>query len=155
MAVIVLLTSCSGEETPETVTVEPEPLRAVQTVEVKPPEEIPETEELPWTEDEVNAIAITLAGECYDDKPHDKRLVCEVILNRVSSADFPNTVIDVVSAPHQFTGYWNQSREVSSDDIEIATQALRDWYNNGCKPLSEYLFFSAGENRENEFRKEF
>ena len=46
----------------------------------------------PWTEEDVKAIVLTLAGECYNDKPRDKRLVCEVILNRVSHKDFPNTI---------------------------------------------------------------
>ena len=38
----------------------------------------------PWTADDIEAIARTLSGECYEDKPGDKRLVAEVILNRVS-----------------------------------------------------------------------
>lgn len=109
----------------------------------------------PWTEEELYAVVLTLAGECYDDKEQDKRLVCEVILNRVSSAGFPDTIIDVLSYPNAFSGYWRQSREVTENDYEVATQALRDWYNGGCLPLSEYLFFSAGENRENVFREEF
>ena len=37
----------------------------------------------------------------------------------------------------------------------VAEQALKDWYSTGCAPLSEYLYFEAGDNRENEFRKEF
>ncbi len=113
-------------------------------------------EELPrWTQEELDAVARTLAGECYDDKEHDKRLVCEVILNRVSDGGFGNTVIDVLTAKYQFAGYWSQSRPVSENDYAVAEQALKDWYANGCQPLSEYLFFAAGPNRENEFRKEF
>lgn len=109
----------------------------------------------PWTEKDVKAIALTLAGECYDDKPRDKRLVCEVILNRVSHKDFPNTIQEVVSAPNQFIGYVKQSRDITKNDIEVATQALQDWYDGGCQKLSEYLYFSAGPNRENIFRKNY
>jgi hypothetical protein len=29
----------------------------------------------PWTAEDVEAIARVLSGECYEDKPHDKRLV--------------------------------------------------------------------------------
>lgn len=108
-----------------------------------------------WTQDDVLAIARTLSGECYEDKPHDKRLVAEVIVNRVSAGDFGGTVIEVVTSPHQFSGYWNPSREISENDIEIATETLRDWYAGGCAALSEWLFFTAGSNRENNFRKEF
>ncbi len=97
-------------------------------------------------------MALTLAGECYDDKEPDKRRVCEVILNRVSDGRFGDSIIEVLTAENQFSGYWTQSRPVSENDIAIAEQALKDWYDNGCEPLSEYLFFSAGDNRENVFK---
>ena len=111
----------------------------------------PEPEQNPWTEAELDAMVRTLAGECYDQMVEDKRRVCEVIRNRVSDGRFGDSVIEVLSAENQFSGYWTQSRPVSENDYEVAEQALRDWYDNGCKALSEYLFFSAGENRENSF----
>lgn len=114
-----------------------------------------EEEEQKWTDEELEAMVLTLAGECYDDKEKDKRLVCEVILNRVSNKHFDDTIIEVITKPHQFDGYWTQSRSVSENDYEIATQTLKDWYEGGCKALSEYLYFESGDNRENEFRKEF
>lgn len=100
---------------------------------------------------EVEAIARTLAGECYDDMLGDKRKVAEVILNRVSKG-YGNTVTAVVTAPNQFMGYYNQSRTISDTDREIATQAINDWYANGCQPLSDYLYFEAGSGKENVFR---
>ena len=109
----------------------------------------------PWTKDELDAIATTLAGECYDDKVQDKRKVCEVILNRVSCDGFPDTVLGVLTYPNAFCGYWSQSRQATESDYAVATQALRDWYGNGCQPLSNYLFFEAGDNRENVFREEY
>lgn len=110
----------------------------------------------PWSDEDVNAIALTLAGECYEDKQEDKRLVCEVILNRVSDGGFGGeTVLSVVSAPNQFDGYWNQSRPVSENDYAVAEQALEDWHENGCEPLSDYLYFSAGPDRENVFRTDY
>lgn len=108
-----------------------------------------------FSAEEVTAIATTLAGECYDDKLNDKRLVTEVILNRVSDSGFGDTVIDVVSAKGQFAGYYNQSRPISDSDIQIAEETLREWYDNGCEKLSDYLFFCAGPNRENTFRTEY
>ncbi len=113
------------------------------------------SEAVPWTPDELWIMALTLAGECYDDKENDKRLVCEVILNRVSDGRFGDTIYDVLSAENQFDGYWHQSRPVSDNDLDVAIQALTDWYANDCKPLSKYLFFTAGENRENVFRETF
>jgi len=107
------------------------------------------------TDEEVEVIVRTLAGECYDDKMADKRKVAEVIVNRVSDGGFGENVIDVVTAKGQFSGYWNQSRPVSESDIQIAEETLTDWYANDCKALSEYLFFSSGPNRENVFRSEY
>ena len=110
-------------------------------------------EEKPFSDEEVEAIVRTLAGECYDDKMADKRKIVEVIVNRVSDGGFGENVIDVVTAKGQFAGYWNQSRRpVSESDIQIAEETLTDWYENDCKALSEYLFFSSGLNRENVFR---
>ena len=113
------------------------------------------TEEKPFSDEEVEVIVRTLAGECYDDKMADKRKVAEVIVNRVSDGGFGENVIDVVTAKGQFSGYWNQSRPVSESDIQIAEETLTDWYANDCKALSEYLFFSSGPNRENVFRSEY
>ena len=112
-------------------------------------------EEKPFSDEEVEAIARTLAGECYDDKVADKRKVAEVIVNRVSDGGFGENVIDVVTAKGQFAGYWNQSRPVSESDIQIAEETLTDWYANDCEALSEYLFFCSGPNRENVFRSEY
>ena len=112
-------------------------------------------EEKLYSDEEVQAITRTLAGECYDDKLEDKKKVVEVILNRVSNEKFEKTVLEVVSAKGQFAGYWRQSRPVSESDIQIAEEILTDWYANDCKALSEYLFFSSGPNRENVFRSEY
>ncbi len=114
-----------------------------------------EAKQSQWSKDELHAVAQTLAGECYDDKELDKRRVCEVILNRVSSNNFPNTILEVLTAPAAFNGYWRQSRPISENDYAVAEQALQDWYDGGCKPLSEWLFFRVGSNRENVFRSNF
>lgn len=163
---MVLLAGCAREE-PAAVAIEAPEKAAMSSVAPAPTETPTPTKEPatpapeptvtpdPWTVEEVEAIARTLSGECYDDKLEDKRLVAEVILNRVSDGRWGDTVIEVVTAKGQFHGYWEPSRDVSGTDLEIATQALCDWYANECAALSEYLFFEAGPNRENVFRKTF
>lgn len=136
---------------PNTVPVAEESEPDAETPVVAEPEEEPQ----PFADEELEAMVLVLAGECYDDKELDKRLVCEVILNRVGKAEFGYTVIDVITKPYAFSGYQNQSRAVSENDYAVAEQALRDWYDNGCQPLSEWLFFNAGPNRENVFRTEY
>lgn len=113
-------------------------------------EEVVEPQTL-WSDDELQAIAQTLAGECYEDMEHDKRLVCEVILNRVSDERFAETIIGVLETPGAFQGYWHQSRAVSENDLAVAEQTLQDWHANNCQPLSHFRFFCAGGNRENIF----
>lgn len=120
-----------------------------------PPVSIPEVVVNLWTDEELDALALTLSGECYDHKTQDKRRVCEVVLNRVSDGRFGESIVEVLSAENQFEGYWTQYRPVSENDYEVAEQALEDWYAGGCVALSEYLFFCAGDNLENEFRCEY
>lgn len=115
----------------------------------------PVVDEKPFSDEEVEAIVKTLVGECYDDKIEDKRKVSEVIVNRVSNGGFGENVMEVVTAPGQFCGYWKQSRPISESDIQIAEETLTDWYANNCEALSEYLFFCSGANRENVFRSEY
>ena len=80
--------------------------------------------------------------------------MCEVVLNRVGDGRFGESIMEVLTAENQFEGYWTQARPVSENDYEVADQTLKDWYTGGCKALSEYLFFCAGDNLENEFRFE-
>ena len=166
LLVVVTLASCgdgSAEDNSQAVspmTAETAQVKAESSEAPTIPEDVleaitpKETKTDPWTKDELDAIATTVAGECYDDKVQDKRKVCEVILNRVSHSDFPDTILGVLSYPNAFCGYWSQSREASENEYAVATQALRDWYDNDCQPLSNYLFFEAGDNRENVFRED-
>jgi hypothetical protein len=119
------------------------------------PEITTEAVPVPRTQEEVEAIAKTLAGECYNNELEDKRKVVEVILNRVSDGRFGKDIITVVTAKSQFLGYWNPSREISANDYEITEQALSDWFANDCEPLSDWLYFSAGPGHKNVFRKQF
>lgn len=162
VAVILLLVGCSKQnDTSDSSTneiSETSKLVAIEEMTTPPPIaiEVKADERTKWTQEELQAIAKTLAGECYDDKPEDKRSVCEVILNRVSDGRFGgDTILEVLTEENQFAGYWKQSRLISDNDLEVAEKALSDWYENDCEPLSEYLFFYAGDNRENVFRSEY
>lgn len=133
----------------------PEPTAKVTTPEVVEPTQEEEILVLRYSMEDVEAMVLMLAGECYDDKVDDKRKVCEVILNRVSNGNFGDTPYEVCSAPYQFNGYEYQNRPVSENDYEVVYQALQDWHNNEYQALSNWLYFSAGSNRENVFREEY
>lgn len=155
-AALLLLTACGTEN--ETANPQNDDALLVQPLlasvsSIPEPTSTPEPAATPkpWTDDELKAMAQTLSGECYDDKAHDKRLVCEVILNRVGDGRFGDSIVEVITAENQFLGYWNPSRPISDNDLAIAEQTLDDWFDNDCEALSTYLYFSAGSNRENTF----
>lgn len=81
----------------------------------------------------------------------DKAKVVEVIMNRVESPDFPNTIYEVLTEEGQFSGVYNYiylteySHRVT-DDVIVAVNMFFDenYCNNG------YLFFS-GDGNQNYF----
>jgi len=101
---------------------------------------------------EVELVAKTLRGECYNEQHDDKREVVKVICNRVSMGGFGDSVEAVITAPKQFVGY-RPGNIPTANDYEIAREILTEWYEGGCVPLGEYLFFSSGDGHKNAFRK--
>lgn len=160
LATMFIFTACSFNEPDVGVEDIPTLSETISTgppmVTVMPVEQTEEPKDVKmFSDEEVQTITRTLAGECYDDKLEDKQKVVEVILNRVSNEKFGKTVLEVVSAKGQFCGYWKQSRPISESDIQITEEILDKWYANDCKALSDYLFFHAGPNRENIFRVKY
>ena len=81
----------------------------------------------------------------------EKAKVAEVIMNRVASPDFPDTIYDVLTQEGQFIGVWNYvtltdySYKVTEDVKSAVTMALEsDYINHG------YLFFE-GDGTQNYF----
>jgi len=105
-------------------------------------------------EHEVELVARTLRGECYDEQHDDKCEVVKVICNRVSDSRFGDSIEAVITAPKQFIGY-RPGNVPTANDYEIAREVLTEWYSGGCAPLGEYLFFASGSNHKNVFRKEW
>lgn len=70
---------------------------------------------------------------------YGKRLVAAVILNRVESDKFPNTIEEVINAPHQFAVVSNGSIEKVEVDEETET-ACRIELKHRCN--EEVLYFN-------------
>lgn len=94
------------EELPEP---EPEPVIAPEpepTPEPDPdPEPTPEAEPEPtYTQEDLEMLAITIYREAGADYIADstRQMVGEVVLNRVASEYFPNTIYEVLTAPYQY-----------------------------------------------------
>ncbi len=50
-----------------------------------------------------------------------KRLVVDVILNRVKDPDFPDTIREVIAQPYHFSVYWNGAMEAAEPTEETWT----------------------------------
>lgn len=72
-------------------------------------EEVPvETpNEIYLTEAEIDLVALVTMAEAEGEPEEGKRLVIDVILNRVESPRFPNTVEGVIYAKNAFECMWN------------------------------------------------
>ena len=117
-------------------------------------EEPPSSTTILIPEYEIELVAKTLRGECFDEQHDDKREVVRVICNRVSVGGFGDSIEEVITKPYQFVGY-RPDNTPTDNDYEIAREILTQWYDGGCVPLSEYLFFSAGGGHKNVFRKDY
>ena len=92
--------------------------------------------------DELEYLACCVEAEAGNQGMLGKRLVCDVILNRVDSADFPNTITEVINQDGQFSVVSNGS---------INRVSVSDETFNACKlelierTDSEILYFTAGQ----------
>lgn len=96
-----------------------------------------------------NAVAYEAGSDWIPTS--EKAKVAEVIINRVKSPDFPDTIYDVLTQEGQFVGVWNYvaltdySYKVTEDVKSAVNMALESGYiNHG------YLFFE-GDGTQNYF----
>ena len=98
----------------------------------------------------VNLLARVIQGEAAGEPYHGKVAVGAVIMNRVQSSAFPNTLSGVVYQPHAFEAVTNgqYNRPLSQDSIRAAQQALNGWdptggalfFWNPAKPVSAWIW---------------
>jgi len=96
---------------------------------------------------EIDVIeAIDLMARCVESEAGNqdlmgKRLVVDVILNRVDSSRFPDDICSVIKQPYQFTTYFNGSMD-RIDPSEETYKAIS--LELECRTDSDILFFTAG-----------
>ena len=92
--------------------------------------------------DSLEILACCVEAEAGNQDLLGKRLVCDVILNRVDSPRFPDTIEGVVSQKYHFTTFWDgtMSSIEPSDETFKAIQLELDERTD-----SEILFFTAGD----------
>lgn len=74
---------------------------------------------------------------------YDKALVVEVIMNRVNSSLYPNTIYDVLTAPYQFSGAWGYVNlgTYSYQVTDSVKEAVNYYLNNPDQFQHGYLSF--------------
>ena len=92
--------------------------------------------------DSLELLAICVEAEAANQGLEGKRLVADVILNRVDSPLFPDNIVDVITQPYHFTSYWDgaMDRAVPTEETFQAVQMELDHRSN-----TEILYFTAGE----------
>ena len=158
-------------EEPVVAVTEPEPVVVEPVVAVTEPEPIVEEPRYGFTDEEVYLLAQLLCGSSKVDGDGeydfvytakyfpDKLNYCEiskvlcVVMNRVRSEQFPNTVSEVVLQKGQFSTMPKNAKKTPDD---IAIQKVQEWCNaydnwdTGVQNVPEdHLYFSAGPNLTN------
>lgn len=71
------------------------------------------------SDDEIELIALTTIAEAEGECELGKRMVIDVILNRILSEHFPDSTYGVIYQPNQFSSMWNGrvDRCTVTDDV--------------------------------------
>ena len=105
----------------------------------------------PIEEDTYNAeaeyIAKLLYGQARYNSPEAQKAIAWLIINRVESPYYPNSVQEVVEQPSQWMGY-NDNNIIEDRLYEVALTAVNDWHNGAHRPFSAdflYMVWSSDE----------
>ena len=80
--------------------------------------------------DELELMAICVEAEAGNQDLIGKRMVADVILNRVDDPDFPDSITEVISQKYAFSSFWDGG-------MDRAELEERGWPG--------LLYFTAGE----------
>ena len=105
----------------------------------------------PIEEDTYNAeaeyIAKLLYGQARYNSPEVQKAIAWLIINRVESPYYPNSVQEVVEQPSQWMGY-NDNNIIEDRLYEVALTAVNDWHNGAHRPFSAdflYMVWTSDE----------
>lgn len=93
-------------------------------------------------DDDLELMAACVEAEAGNQSLYGKRLVADVILNRVDSEVFPDTISGVISQPGQFSVYSNgrlDKAEPSEETYEAIYMELEE------RSYPSLMFFSCGD----------
>lgn len=91
--------------------------------------------------DDLELLAALVHAEAGNQDMIGRRLVAEVVLNRVESDTFPDSIPDVIFQPYQFSPVWNGALDNSyptDEDYEAVKLAIEDRLDTSI------LYFTGG-----------
>lgn len=160
-ALLAALMPWSGSGTAD----KPEEVNAGSVEEVRPPTAVllPSSGTAEYAPDaaEVEALAKLIYGEAGNvPSTTEQAAVAWCVLNRVDDPRFPDTVLEVIEAPYQFSGYdpeypVKEEFAILAADVLTRYRAELDGEENVGRVLpAEYCFFT-GDGRRNHFTTEW
>ena len=107
--------------------------------------------ELPITDYERTLLRNVVANEYGSDyvSVAEKAKVVAVVMNRVNSSSFPNTIEGVLTQPTQFTGYYATDYEWGK--VTDSVREAVDYYFSHQDEYGDWLYFN-GDGKWNYFR---
>ena len=99
------------------------------------------------SEDEMNLIALVVMAEADGQCEEGRRLVVDVILNRLDSPIFPNTIYEVIYQPEQFACMWNGRIDVcyvKEENLKLVKEELYSRFNYDAVFFRTKHFFDFG-----------
>ena len=103
------------------------------------------------TSEEIELICRISYLECGNQCLEGQRAVVEVILNRLISDRWPNTIEEVLSSPHQFST-WGRRNKVTDEQVSKMRNVVREVYTSKEKILNseKYVYFNCAEHFGND-----
>lgn len=95
--------------------------------------------------DSLDILAVCVEAEAGNQGLLGKRLVVDVILNRVDDEGFPDSIEEVITQPTHFKSYWNGAMD-RAEPMEETYEAIRLELEKRSYP--ELFYFNAGDYSE-------
>lgn len=92
--------------------------------------------------DSLELLAVCVEAEAGNQGLLGKRLVVDVILNRVDDPEWPDNITDVITQPYQFSSYWDGGMDRVWEPSEETFQAVIMELEK--RTHSDIYYFTAG-----------
>lgn len=93
--------------------------------------------------DSLELLAICVEAEAGNQDLKGRQLVADVILNRVDSERFPDTITEVITQPYQFASYWDGHMDRVEEPSPLTFEAVQRELEG--REDTEILFFTEGK----------